>query len=63
MTDSSIVMSMVLAAQEIRFSENRAGEIADEVNQLFFEIRKVSGCLTFDDEPSQFSSLLETSSK
>jgi len=63
MNDAELVQKYTKRMQDFDFSLKRSEELAAEVNQLREEIRRASVSLSFDDEPSGFTTLLEKAAK
>jgi len=49
----------IAAMQGLTYDDKRLAEIAAEVEVLNDAVRKAAACLTFDDEPAAFASLME----
>ncbi len=63
MDDGELVQKYAKHTQDFDFTLKRAEELAAEVKQLREEIRRASVTLSFDNEPSEFITLLEKTAK
>ena len=63
MDDGELVQKYAKNTQDFDFTLKRAEELASEVKQLRDEIRRASVTLSFDNEPSEFVTLLEKDAK
>jgi len=63
MDDGELVQKYAKHTQDFDFTLKRAEELAAEVKQLRDEIRRASVTLCFDNEPSEFITLLEKAAK
>ena len=63
MDDGELVQKYAKHTQDFDFTLKRAEELASEVKQLRDEIRRASVTLSFDNEPSEFITLLEKAAK
>jgi hypothetical protein len=52
------VAGIAAGLQGMTYDDKRLAEIAAEVEVLNAAVRKAAACLTFDDEPAAFASLM-----
>jgi hypothetical protein len=63
MDDGELVQKYIKRTQDFEVTLKRAEELGSEVQQLRDEIRRASVTLSFDNEPSEFITLLEKAAK